>query len=188
MMTIDKPANTLKQKDQKLKMKISQNRSSASGNQLPRYCDKYLQPIPPLPEKKDCLPISKCRCRATSNKCRISAPGCTNCCKSCKPCTASCLCKGICDNPHNNGGTSPKCSVGDIPYCVQREWENNDYASNVAETSETEESGDDTDDESDTDSEEKDPDEQPGFVEYFSNEEEYIQLPDNSMYLETDTD
>ena len=29
----------------------------------------------------------------------------------CKPCTLKCKCKTLCNNPHNNGGTCPKCAL-----------------------------------------------------------------------------
>ena len=38
--------------------------------------------------------------------------GCRNCYKLCKPCTLKCKCKSQCHNPHNNGGTCPRCALG----------------------------------------------------------------------------
>ena len=29
----------------------------------------------------------------------------------CKPCTIKCKCKAKCNNPHNNGGECPRCSI-----------------------------------------------------------------------------
>lgn len=52
------------------------------------------------------LPISKCTCKTG---CSINGPGCKNCSKSCKPCSIKCFCKGMCNNPHNNGGDCNKC-------------------------------------------------------------------------------
>jgi hypothetical protein len=52
------------------------------------------------------LPISKCGC---TTGCKIGGRGCNNCTKSCKPCSIKCACKGMCQNPHNNGGDCIKC-------------------------------------------------------------------------------
>ena len=43
-------------------------------------------------------PVTKCYCK--SGNCKM----CKNCFKACKPCSTKCNCKGMCLNPHNNGG------------------------------------------------------------------------------------
>jgi hypothetical protein len=50
--------------------------------------------------------LNKCSCK----NCSVTGRGCTQCAKACKPCTSKCKCKGLCNNPHNNGGTCYKCS------------------------------------------------------------------------------
>ena len=50
-----------------------------------------------------------CGCKA--QKCDGSTTGCRSCYRMCKPCTVKCNCKALCNNPHNNGGTCPKCAV-----------------------------------------------------------------------------
>ena len=60
--------------------------------------------------KKRQLPISKCSC---TTGCKVDGQGCKNCCKACKACNNKCACKGVCQNPHNNGGTCSKCCLNE---------------------------------------------------------------------------
>lgn len=50
-----------------------------------------------------------CGCR--SAKCDGSVAGCSNCYQMCRPCTMKCKCKLACRNPHNNGGSCPRCAL-----------------------------------------------------------------------------
>ena len=50
-------------------------------------------------------------CGCKSKKCDGSTAGCRSCYRMCKPCSVKCECKGLCNNPHNNGGKCPKCAV-----------------------------------------------------------------------------
>ena len=132
-------------------------------------------------------PVNKCSCRAKENKCGFLGRGCKNCCKDCKPCNDSCSCKGNCHNPHNGGGTCPKCSgnnndnqtilVEEQSNCVQIDTENsldsdseNDYLSNSDAESE---------------SELVLCNDCPGFSEYFDTEEGFVELPEQTC-LESD--
>ena len=56
--------------------------------------------------KKRPLPISHCTCKTG---CNIDASGCKHCGKACRPCHDKCHCKGLCNNPHNNGGYCDHC-------------------------------------------------------------------------------
>ena len=47
--------------------------------------------------------------------CNGSTAGCKNCFRSCKPCSLKCKCKLSCKNPHNDGGTCPKCINNSSP-------------------------------------------------------------------------
>ena len=49
-----------------------------------------------------------CGCKGA--KCDGSRAGCRNCYQMCRPCTMKCKCKLKCNNPHNNGGTCPRCA------------------------------------------------------------------------------
>ena len=49
-------------------------------------------------------------CGCKSAKCDGSTVGCRNCYQMCRPCTMKCKCKLKCNNPHNNGGTCPRCA------------------------------------------------------------------------------
>ena len=52
-----------------------------------------------------------CGCKGA--KCDGTTAGCMNCYKMCKACTIKCKCKSQCRNPHNNGGTCPRCAPAD---------------------------------------------------------------------------
>ena len=51
---------------------------------------------------------SKCHCK--TNDLEKRCWNCKTCAESCKACTAHCGCKGVCANPHNQGGTCDICS------------------------------------------------------------------------------
>ena len=50
-----------------------------------------------------------CGCKA--QKCDGSTAGCRSCYRMCQACTIKCKCKMLCNNPHNNARTCPKCAV-----------------------------------------------------------------------------
>jgi hypothetical protein len=59
-----------------------------------------------LKYKKPAL-LKTCSCK--TKQCGMSERGCKNCYKDCKPCSTKCACKGLCKNPHNNGGACSRC-------------------------------------------------------------------------------
>ena len=55
-----------------------------------------------------------CSCKeSNTNRCSGNGRGCKRCFLSCNACNLKCKCKGICDNPHNNGGVCSKCRILD---------------------------------------------------------------------------
>ena len=70
--------------------------------------DGEVQVVWDTEEVMEKLKCSKgCGCKAM--KCDGSRVGCRSCFMMCRPCNAKCKCKAMCNNPHNNGGTCPKC-------------------------------------------------------------------------------
>ena len=55
---------------------------------------------------------NKCGCKGN---CDGTTAGCKHCFKACRPCTLKCKCKLSCKNPHNDGGTCPKCVNSSLP-------------------------------------------------------------------------
>ena len=118
------------------------------------------------------LPKAKCSCRP--GRCSIETKGCKNCTKSCKPCTNICLCKGQCNNPHNNGGVCPIC-----PENVKDKTNIESASEESLSERDTCSSGDETEDYEYTG--QKDENEDSDLETYFDNNDEYLHIPSVSQ-------
>lgn len=130
------------------------------------------------------LPIHKCSCQTTKEKCAVSSRGCKNCCKACKPCNPACKCRGLCENPHNGGGTCEKCCSPESKFSLQSKEENqlNEASSDESDTEQTFIS-----EESDMEDSDNDKDlEQQIFYDYFSDDEQYLKMPEKFSFTEID--
>lgn len=160
------------------------------------------------------LPVNKCSCQSTKDKCAASSRGFKNCCKACKACNQACKCRGLCENPHNVGGTCEKCcppgSTNSLQSRQQRQI--NEPPANTesrqqgqinkppASTESRQQSqineaysGESDTEESvksdDSDTEDSDTEttfEQQNFDDYFSDNDMYLKMPENYSFTEID--
>ena len=80
------------------------------GENISIKWDEDLQQVRMELQSRRKPPVYRCGCKVGKVLCDATGRGCKNCCKACRPCNSQCHCKGLCANPHNNGGFCPKCN------------------------------------------------------------------------------
>ena len=105
--------------------------------------------------------------------------------KSCRPCTQSCKCQGNCENPHNRGGTCDKCTfIPSVIVIAQNITTKLDKCPDEPESSDEFEVESENSDSGDSDNEKSL--DQRTFKDYFSDDEEDLQMPDTNSFTEID--